>query len=213
MSLEKALNLKQGESVLYIARQFPISYIGAIALTFALIVGPFFFLFPLFSYGLAGVVVFFAVIAAGIAYGARKMVVWYYNVLAVTGRRVIDIEQKGLFNRTVSIALYEDIEDCSYRIKGVLATIFKYGTVLIETRGAGANLEARQVRHPHILQDLINELCLAAKSAKGEDQGNELFDELKQKLTIDEIKQLIKALKREERDAAVKSFLEESGED
>jgi len=213
MSLEKALNLKGDESVLYIARQFPVSYIGAIFVTFVLIVAPFFFLFPLFSFGLIGMIAFFAIIFTGILYGARKMMVWYYNVLAVTNKRVIDIEQNGLFSRTVSIAQYEDIDDCSYRIKGVLPTIFKYGTVLIETSGNSANLEARKVRHPHILQDLINELCLATKEAKSQGDEKDAFNELKEKLSIDEIKKLIKALKKEEREEAVKVFLEESAED
>jgi len=205
MSLQKALNLKDDEKVLYLAHQSPLINWYHVLITFVLIVAPFFFLFPLFELGMWGVGIFFALIIVGLFYGFRQVVRWYYNVFAVTDQRVIDIDQRGLFDRTVSVAPYANIQDVSYRIKGFWQTIFRYGNVLIQTSTPGTDLEVRKIRHPQVLQDLINELRLEAVkqvTVSGDDKLG-VLKEFTDKLSIAEVKTLVKKLKDEEKDQAL----------
>lgn len=215
MSLYKALNLKDDEKVIYLAHQFPLTRWPQVFITFLLIVGPFFFLFPLFNLGWWGVLIFFGLLLFGIIYGVRQLVKWYYNVFCVTDRRVIDIDQRGFFDRTVSVAPYENIQDVSYRIKGVWQTIFRYGNVLLDTVSSSANIEVRKIRHPHVLQELVNELKLEAKSreAGSADEKIEALKEFTEKLSIQEIKELVKRLKKDERDRATEEFLSDKEEE
>ena len=211
MSLKKAINLKDGEQVLYISHQFPLTYWPKVLITFALLVLPFFLLFPLFDLGWWGLGIFIAIIFVGLLYGASQAMKWYYNVFVVTGERVIDVDQKGLFDRTVSVAPYQNIQDVSYRIKGVWQTIFRYGNVLIDTTSSSSNLEVRKISHPHILQELISELKIEAQSQETQngDEKMQALKEFTEKLSIQDIKGLIKKLKKDERDEAVKDFLED----
>lgn len=211
MSLQKALNLKDGEQVLYVAHQFPLTHWPKILITFILLILPFFFLFPLFDLGWWGLGIFSVLILTGFLFGASQLIKWYYDVFVVTGERVIDIDQKGLFDRTVSVAPYQNIQDVSYRIKGVWQTIFRYGNVLIDTSSSSSNLEVRKIRHPHVLQELISELRIEAQSREDND-GDENIQALKEftdKLSISDIKNLIKKLKKQERDEAVEDFLKD----
>jgi uncharacterized membrane protein YdbT with pleckstrin-like domain len=205
MSLEKTLNLKDDEQVLYLAHQFPITLWHHVLFSFALLIAPFFFLFPLFDLGLWGMLIFFVLLVVGLVYGGRQAFKWFYNVFAVTDQRVIDVDQKGFFDRTVSVAPYANIQDVSYRIKGVWQTIFRYGNVLIQTSSAGADLEVRKIRHPHILQELINELRLEIEKLDVETDNVKLeaLKEFTDKLTIEEVKTLVKKLKDEEKEKAI----------
>lgn len=215
MSLEKALNLKDDEQVLYVAHQFPFTYWPSMLITFVLIVLPFFFLFPLFDLGWWGLLIFIAMILVGLIYGLRQALKWYYNVFVVTDKRVVDIDQRGLFDRTVSAVPYQNIEDVSYRIKGVWQTVFRYGNVMVDTSSSSANLAVQKIRHPHILQELISELRVEvrAQEASAGDERIQALKEFTEKLSINEIKDLIKKLKKEERQEAVKEFFEEEDKD
>ncbi|MDD4995632.1 MAG: PH domain-containing protein [Patescibacteria group bacterium] len=206
MSLEKALNLKDDEKVIYAAHQFPLTYWPSVVIAFALLVAPFFFMFPLFELGWWGVGIFVLAIVFGVFYALRQVVQWYYNVFVVTDQRVIDIDQRGFFDRTVSVAPYQNIQDVSYRIHGVCQTVLRYGNVLIQTASTTANLEVRKVRHPHVLQELINELKLEARTQAPGDEKINALKEFTDRLTIGEIKALVQKLKSEEKEKAVKDF-------
>ncbi len=193
------------------AHQFPFTYWPSMLITFVLIVLPFFFLFPLFDLGWWGLLIFIAMILIGLIYGLRQALKWYYNVFVVTDKRVIDIDQRGLFDRTVSAVPYQNIEDVSYRIKGVGQTIFRYGNVMVDTASSSANLVVQKIRHPHVLQELISELRVEAREAG--DERIQALKEFTEKLSIQEVKGLVKKLKKEERQEAVKEFFEEGDKD
>lgn len=208
MGLEKSLNLKDGEQVIYLGHRFALIHWPWMALSFILIVGPFFFLFPLFNLGWIGVVIFFCLIAFGIVFALRQLVKWYYTVFVVTPERIIDMDQKGLFDRTVSPVPFQNIQGVAFRMKGLFQTIFKYGTVIIETTQGDVKIEVRKVRHPHVLEQLIDELRLRAQEqqeqpGQQEDEKIKAIKEFTEKLSIDDVKKLVQKLKQEERDEAV----------
>ena len=76
----------------------------------------------------------------------------------ITDLRVIDVDQHGFFDRIVTEATYPHMEEVTYRIKGMLATIFRYGTVRIRIAGDAADIEVSAAKNPSKIQDLLNDL-------------------------------------------------------
>jgi uncharacterized membrane protein YdbT with pleckstrin-like domain len=58
---------------------------------------------------------------------------WYYSVYIVTGQRIIEIRQKGLFNRRVSEWRLEMVQNVNYHVKGFQAVIFGFGDITAQT--------------------------------------------------------------------------------
>ncbi len=58
---------------------------------------------------------------------------WYYSVFIITSQRLIQITQKGLFTRSVVDLNLKQIQSINYEIKGLQATLFGFGTILIQT--------------------------------------------------------------------------------
>ena len=158
MNIFKMIQLKPDERVIAIHRHYGWTYAGAVALAFILIVLPFFLLTPLFSRGIIGTIIFVVLLVIAVWYGLRQALLWHFNIFVVTDRRVVDIEQRGYFDRTVSEVMYPKIQDVSYRIKGIFPTLCHYGAVTIQTIGNAANLELTRIKNHEQLVDLLNEL-------------------------------------------------------
>ncbi len=58
---------------------------------------------------------------------------WYYSVYIVTGQRIIEIRQHGLFNRRVSEWRLEMVQNVNYHIRGFQAVIFGFGDITAQT--------------------------------------------------------------------------------
>lgn len=148
-------NIKDGETVLRIVRRYPLGFVFRIGV-FGLIVLVDFFLLTFFlqhgAWGLAG---FFLVLLVCGFFIVRAWYTWSLNVLIVTDQRVIDIDQRGFFSRTVSETTYRKIQDISYSVSGLLPTLFHYGTLSIQTAGTQSKIELDQIHHPELLQDLL----------------------------------------------------------
>lgn len=85
-------------------------------------------------------------------------VVWtnyYLDTWIVTDKRVIDIEQKGLFNRSVSECHLDRVQDVTTEVKGFLPTLLKYGDVIIQTAGEQGRFVMRNVPDPYGIKDAI----------------------------------------------------------
>lgn len=88
-------------------------------------------------------------------------IVWlvkYLNIFLVTNERLVSINQLALFVRKISVLEYSSVEDVTVTQKGMLATFFNYGTVLIQTAGEKSNFEVTYIPEPEKLQDKIMEL-------------------------------------------------------
>jgi len=159
MSIDDYLStqLQPGERLLTTARRHPILLSPAITLGVILILGDFFLLAWWFRYGIYGASGFGLVIATAIVIIGRAAYVWRMNVFAVTSRRVIDIDQHGFFERNVSEAAHEKIQDVRYSIKGLWATLFQFGTVTVQTAGSSVTIDADGIHHPVDLQRQITD--------------------------------------------------------
>lgn len=60
---------------------------------------------------------------------------YYFDVWIVTNQRVVDIEQRTIFNREVSEFMLYNVQDVTVEIPSMLATFLKYGNIKIQTAG------------------------------------------------------------------------------
>lgn len=83
---------------------------------------------------------------------------YYFDVWIVTTRRIVNINQKGLFVRTVSELEFNKIQDVTTEVKGVIGTFLNFGDVFIQTAGERERFLFRQVPDPYAIKDLIMNL-------------------------------------------------------
>ncbi len=58
---------------------------------------------------------------------------YYLDVWLITNHRVIDVEQLGMFNRKISAFRFDQIQDVTVEVPGLIATFIDFGTVKIRT--------------------------------------------------------------------------------
>lgn len=160
-------NLKVDEELILLVRKYPFVLLAPIIFSAVCIIAPFFFLYPLWHWGVWGVAIFFTVLLLGVLLSVRTAVIYSLNVFVITSQRIIDIDQAGLFDRTVSETTYNKIQDVSIRIKGLWQTVLHYGSIIIQTAGNQANIELTGVKNPEKLQQLITEVQKDAVKDQG----------------------------------------------
>jgi uncharacterized membrane protein YdbT with pleckstrin-like domain len=83
---------------------------------------------------------------------------YYLDVWIVTNKRILDIEQKGIFNRIVAEHSLDRIQDVTGSQKGVIQTLFKFGDVYIQTAGEIQRFDFHQVKNPFEIVRIVNNL-------------------------------------------------------
>jgi uncharacterized membrane protein YdbT with pleckstrin-like domain len=157
MDVARVIKLKDGERIIRVVRSYWAVHLPGLIVGAALTIVPFFFMFPLFQVGWPGMVGFVFFVAVGLWYGLRALVIWYWNVFIVTDQRVVDVDQRGFFRRSVSEAGYDKIQDASYSVNGVWRSLLDFGTVRLETAGGGSALEITDVQDPKGVHHLVTE--------------------------------------------------------
>ncbi len=155
---EKTLlkQLRPKENVVLIVREYIITKF----LTFTILLlgyfGLLFFMYPLISYGVITTALFFIGITIVVYYSIRTFIIWYLDVMIVTADRLIDIERSGIFSYEVRDIDWENVRDITYTKRGVLATLFNYGTVRIAIAGHDTAVELHHVYQPHQIRDILS---------------------------------------------------------
>ncbi len=80
---------------------------------------------------------------------------WYYDTWLLTNLGIIGITRQGLLDVTATRVEYHMIEGISYNIKGVLQTIFNYGTVTVDKLGAQTSVILHDASSPKKLERLV----------------------------------------------------------
>lgn len=157
MGFTDNFKLKPREAIIREVRRFPIIDGGKYLFATVLMMIPFFFLFPLLKWNGWGIAVGLIIFALGFAMFVRTLFMWYHNVFIVTTDRIVDIEQRGFFERVVSQSSLEKIQDVSLHTHGLLQTIFRYGDVNIKTAWGSVDLCVPAIFRPSRLQRLLLE--------------------------------------------------------
>ncbi len=203
--IDKTIQLKPEEEVLEIVHEDIVPHLPRYTLFFLWFVAPFFFLFPLFREGAVGVFIFFGLIISACFFGFRSYTKWSNTTFILTDHRVIDVERRGFFDRVVSEILYRDIDDVTYRVKGIVPTMFRYGDIRVHVSGSGADIEFHHVARPSRIHDLINDLRETARTSPPDRKEHKLKS-IAKGMTMEEIEQMAAEMRRKERESAVETL-------
>lgn len=74
---------------------------------------------------------------------------YYLDVWIVTDTRIVNIEQNGLFSRSIAEAKLYRLQDVQAEVHGLLPTFFHYGNITIQTAGNETFAVFEQVPSPY----------------------------------------------------------------
>lgn len=149
MHLDELIKVKPYEKIIYVIRRHWITFLPTAFLFAILAVVPLAVYFILNQtapdiiseeYPRAFMVLVFSVYELSIAlFFYSSFLMYYLDMMIVTNDRMVQIQQKTLFSRSVSeLDLYK-IQDATSDVTGVLATVLGYGKLTIETAGEQEN--------------------------------------------------------------------------
>jgi hypothetical protein len=96
---------------------------------------------------------------------------YFLDIWIVTNRRVIDVQQRTLFSRDTTTLMLEKIQDASVEVRGILATVFNFGTLVIHTAGDNPDIVIHYAADPQNAKDKILECERAASEKRGASDG------------------------------------------
>lgn len=174
MNVAKLFNKKGYEKVEYIIRRHWVTFIPIIIFLILLAllpVGVYWLIANVLNNYLQNPIYYAAgVLLASIYY--LSVILFFYTYFTefhldlwlITNDRLLDIQQKTLFARTVSeVDLYQ-IQDVTSEVHGIVASLFNYGNIILQTAGAVPKFTFRNIADPHKLRQEI--LGLASEDKK-----------------------------------------------
>lgn len=87
-----------------------------------------------------------------------NFITWYFNVYIVTNERVIDVDFYQLLYKQMASARVTRIQDITFKLGGVMRSIFDYGDVYVQTAGELPNFDFVAVPHPEQVVRIIENL-------------------------------------------------------
>lgn len=134
--------------------------------------------------------IFLAIFIFITTYALYEWILWYLDIYILTNQRIIDVEQKTLFSRQVAEASLEKIQDVTYKIEGVFATLFNYGTVSVQTAGAEDFIHLDKIAKPDKVQKkIMDSVEDFGKNQDGPVTAEELIEAIKEKRKENQIHQ------------------------
>ncbi len=164
--IEDVLQLKETEKVKLFVRRHPMTLLPSLLTATLLIVTPFFFIFPLFSFRMPGVAVFLSSVLIGIVIALRAFLLWDSDALIVTTDRLVKVDQKGVFSRFVTELAMDSISDVAWKRQGVVDTLFSVGSLSVNSPAVSKTIEMKRMSHPQRLHETINDLRRAITQNK-----------------------------------------------
>jgi len=111
-------------------------------------------------------------------YGFFIWIDYYFDIWIITSERIINIEQKGLFVRSMSEVKYSRIQDVTAEEKGVIPTMLDYGDVFIQTAAEKERFVFRKVPGPYELKDMIMDM----QKEQIKEETNELGEMIREEI-------------------------------
>jgi hypothetical protein len=103
---------------------------------------------------------YFIGLAIGIVVGMLlffpSWVTWHFSVFIVTDKRLIQITQKGFWNRSVVDMGLNQIQMVNYQVSGLQETLLGFGTIMMQT--FVGDLVIHEIHHPEKIQKKLLEI-------------------------------------------------------
>lgn len=168
MTLDRLINPKDDEEIIFSLRRHPISLLGdfAMIVVVALVpVGVMILSGDLWPQLLAGPLTRPTIVLAMSAY---YLVVWlffittfvdyYLDIWIVTTYRVVSVEQHSLFSRTISELDLAKVQDVTSEVKGVIPSVLNYGNVHVQTAAEKERFVFEQIPRAHDVRKRLLDL-------------------------------------------------------
>lgn len=173
MHLGHLIKQKGYEKIVYLLRRHPLVMARGL-LVFAILaslpVAGYYFFEPAIAVYFENVLLKIIIVLGGSIYALSVWLFvfsafldYYLDLWIVTNDRIMNIEQHGLFGRTVSELDLSNIQDVTSEIKGIFATIFNYGEVHIQTAAEEKRFVFEQISNPHEVRKTILDLVAEDK--------------------------------------------------
>lgn len=83
---------------------------------------------------------------------------FYYDTWIITNWRIVDIDQRGLWNRDVATLFDLDyIQDISTRTDSVIANLLGFGDIKVQTAAADTEFKLQTVKKPRKVEGIIRD--------------------------------------------------------
>lgn len=157
------------EEVILFLRQHPITLVPKALIAVLMILAPSILsIFPILSFlpasfQLIAVLGWYLITTAFIL---ESFLTWFFNVYLITDERIVDIDFYNLIYKEVSDANIDKIQDVTYKMGGVVRTVFNYGDVLIQTASEVPNFEFLAVPMPDKVATVLQELRIEEEQEK-----------------------------------------------
>ncbi len=121
-------------------------------------------------YGIGSIALVLVLGLTGLVLAAATFI-YRRSQLVVTLTNITQVNQVGLFNRKISKLSLADVEDVSAQQKGIFASIFRYGTVFVETAGEQSNFHFDYCPNPNAVAKRISDCEQAFNQNPGQPNG------------------------------------------
>ena len=101
--------------------------------------------------------VFMGCLLVGLLGAGYAYMLWYFSYYIVTNERIRQVNQKGMFKKTVVDLGLDKISSISYGVPGLLGGIFGYGTILVQT--AAGDLTISMVAEPEKIYNKLQNIA------------------------------------------------------
>lgn len=136
------IHLSPNEKVLMVLHRHWIAIvwkflIGIILLILPITAAPYFPVAEAAS-GISQMVIWFFALIYLMAVALITFIFWinyYLDIWIITSERVVDVNQKSLFNRDVSEFMLDKVQDITIEIPNMAASFLRYGNIIIQTAG------------------------------------------------------------------------------
>lgn len=127
--------LNESENLVKLIRRHPVTFTGSVFqsfLIFLLIGAGGYFVLNIYQKNIKETALIIGFLI-GLFYLLYNWLNWIRIVYIITDEHIIDIHVKGLFRKTVTEIEFSDVHEVLYEITGIIATLFKFGNVLVKT--------------------------------------------------------------------------------
>lgn len=152
--IRDVIQLQSEEKTLFLERRHLRTMAGPLLLAGLLIVVPFFFLFHLVRAGGFGIAIFCLLLAVGAVFALRVFLIWDSHVLILTNRRIVHVEQTGVWRRQIREMPLSALEQVSIERRGPWDAMLRTGVLRLRANGHGT-IVFSGVYRPEILVEKI----------------------------------------------------------
>jgi hypothetical protein len=103
---------------------------------------------------------------------------FYLDAWIVTNERIINIDQKGFFNRDISELRLTKIQDVTSEIVGFIPTILGYGNIYVQTAAEKERFTFYQIPNPNEVKNMIVQLQEKERKSEEVEIGQAIRGEL-----------------------------------